>query len=421
MLNRYTLVGYAAPATLARCGDAAAAPAVLLMMLLADQPAGRAALVVAMLAGSSALSAPFVGMVLDTTRHPRRVFVAALASLAAGLVVLAQPGMPTPALVLVAAIAGLSGPALTGGWTAQLGSWVPQPSLRKAHAVDVLTYNVAGVAGPGLAAAVAATLGGPSAVYCAAGTVAVALVWVGLRPGWPPSPRRELVAGSRLGALRQGLALPLRQPDLARVAVATTVGHFGLAFVVVSTPLLGERLTGNVSFGGALLSAFALGGIVGALVAGHRRFRYEGVAPVLVGTALVGACFAVLPLLTSPWPVLGVMVLAGMIDGPVLTATFGVRQAASPPELRAQIFTTAASVKMGAYACGAVVAGRLAEQSVTLTIAAGAALHVVAAAAAIAAGSVVASRRRPDVRLQACQQCVPVTSTSPQCTGPPTR
>lgn len=392
MLNRYPFLSYVLPAGLARCGDAAAAPAVLLMMLAADQPPARAALVVGVLAGSCAVSAPFVGLLLDSTRHPRRIFVVALALLAGGLVVLAQPATPTIALVSVAAVAGLSGPALTGGWSAQLGSWVPRGSLPRAHAVDVLTYNVAGVAGPGLAAAVAASLGGAAAVHAAAGVVALALMWVALGPAWPsPAPGRAH-AETPMTALRQGLALPLRHPDLARVAVATTGGHLGLAFVVVSTPLLGQQLTGDVAFGGALLSAFALGGILGASAAATRWFPYRGVTSVLVGTAGTGALFAGLPLAASPAAALIVMGLAGAVDGPVLAATFGARQTAAPPHLRAQVFTTAASLKMAAYAVGAVLAGHLVDRSVNITIATGALLHVTASLAAVAVGSLLARR-----------------------------
>ena len=53
----------------------------------------------------------------------------------------------------------------------------------------------------------------------------------------------------------------------------------------------------------------------------------------------------------------GLIALGGLVDGPGLTATFGARQRWTPPELLGQIFTTAASLKVGAFAIGAALAG----------------------------------------------------------------
>jgi len=49
--------------------------------------------------------------------------------------------------------------------------------------------------------------------------------------------------------------------------------------------------------------------------------------------------------------------VAGLIDGPVLAATLNLRQQLSPEHLRTQVFTTAASLKIGAFAIGSAVAG----------------------------------------------------------------
>ena len=63
--------------------------------------------------------------------------------------------------------------------------------------------------------------------------------------------------------------------------------------------------------------------------------------------------------------------LAGVADGPQLTAVFAVRHREAPARLRAQVFTTAASLKIAAGALGAALAGHLAgSPAVVLAVAA---------------------------------------------------
>jgi hypothetical protein len=53
--------------------------------------------------------------------------------------------------------------------------------------------------------------------------------------------------------------------------------------------------------------------------------------------------------------------LAGFFDGPLLAATLNLRQRFAPDHLRTQVFTTAASMKIGAFSIGSAVAGVVAS------------------------------------------------------------
>jgi hypothetical protein len=53
--------------------------------------------------------------------------------------------------------------------------------------------------------------------------------------------------------------------------------------------------------------------------------------------------------------------VAGFFDGPLLAATLDLRQRVAPPHLRTQVFTTAASLKIGAFAVGSALAGPAAD------------------------------------------------------------
>jgi hypothetical protein len=83
-------------------------------------------------------------------------------------------------------------------------------------------------------------------------------------------------------------------------------------------------------------------------------------------------------------------------EGPQLASVFQIRHREAPESLRAQLFTTAASVKMSAFALGSAGAGALAVHSVTacLLAAAGAQAAAIAAVLALTARA----RRRPEAR-----------------------
>jgi hypothetical protein len=82
---------------------------------------------------------------------------------------------------------------------------------------------------------------------------------------------------------------------------------------------------------------------------------------VLAGLGLFGLVVVAWPLAPAFAGALVLVALAGMVEGPAFAATFATRQRWSPPPLRGQIFTTAASVKLGAFAVGSAVAGPVLE------------------------------------------------------------
>ncbi len=78
--------------------------------------------------------------------------------------------------------------------------------------------------------------------------------------------------------------------------------------------------------------------------------------------------------------------LAGVGEGPQLTALFAVRHREAPGHMRGQIFTTAASLKIGGLAVGAALAGPLAGRSVTACLLIAAGFELCAAAAYLVTG-----------------------------------
>src|SRR5690348_13281456 len=186
------LRGYLAGATAARAGDEMSGPAVLLLgFAVTGRPAAGSGLL-ASLTIAGAAGGPVFGALLDRSRRPDRVLAWALGGYALGITaVQAVLGrLPASAAALVALVAGLFSPAVAGGWTAQLPRVVTGRELDRGSALDALTYTAASLAGPALAAAVAAGLGARPAVLLAAVLVALAIPAAcslsPYRPGPPP-------------------------------------------------------------------------------------------------------------------------------------------------------------------------------------------------------------------------------------------
>jgi MFS family permease len=113
---------------------------------------------------------------------------------------------------------------------------------------------------------------------------------------------------------------------------------------------------------------------------------------VLASTLVIGISMAAAAAAPG-WLTLAAVALGGVGEGPQLTALFAVRHRESPEHLRGQIFTTAASLKIGGLAAGAALAGPLAGRSVTACLLAGAGFELCAAAAYVL---IARRRRRPD-------------------------
>ncbi|MEU6500272.1 MFS transporter [Streptomyces californicus] len=196
MRTRYSLRRYLVGAVAARAGDEMAGPA---LMLAGFAVAGSSVEASSLLAGitlSAAVGGPLLGALLDRAARPGRLLAGALVLYATGLgAILAGLGrLPFAVTVLIAAVTGLAGPALSGGWTAQLPGVVPGDRLPRANALDAMTFSAAALTGPALAGGVAEAAGAPWAVVASVMLVALALpaAWtLPARSPVRPTPARE--------------------------------------------------------------------------------------------------------------------------------------------------------------------------------------------------------------------------------------
>ena len=247
-----------------------------------------------------------MGAALDRARHPRRLVFAGAVATVAGFAAASLLGvMPLAVIAVLLVAAGIGAPfyigglssfvtdeitgARTGARTGEItGGHAAEASSydTKAYAYDALSYNFAAVAGPGVVAVAGLSgsvrlgmwLMAGSAAVGAAGALALRLR---ARPASTESVLQTVAAGAR--------HLTLHRP-LAVVTASGTVANLGSGALPIAAVALSLERAGSAEEAAIIVTAFAVGGLAGALVAAVRppaRFT-----PQLVmggGFALIGA------------------------------------------------------------------------------------------------------------------------------------
>ncbi|GGU92657.1 hypothetical protein GCM10010182_04970 [Actinomadura cremea] len=402
MEKRYSLHLYLTGAVAARAGDEMSGPALMLAGFALTGSTVDASSLLAGITISAALGGPILGALLDRAGRPGRLLAGALVLYAAGLgTILGGLGRwPFAVVILIAVVTGLLGPALSGGWTAQLPRVVPGDRLPRANALDAMTFGAASLAGPALAGGVAEALGASTAVV-----VSVVLIALALPAAWtlPVRPGRARTARttSVIGDLAAGMRVMAGRPALARATLTSVVSCVAQGMLVACVPLLGERVLGGAGRGALLLSCVA----ISALAANAVLARFpRSVAPdtIIWAGPLVQAAALVLAMWGHPVALIAAVLIAGIGEGPQLVALFAVRHREVPQHLRGQIFTTGASLKITGFALGAAVAGPVAAWSLpgALGLAASVAVLAVPAFFAIPSASADPSERERSLDLR---------------------
>ena len=349
-----------ATATITRLADDMFSVGVVLLVLERTGSAALAGATGAAVTLPSLFTGPLLGAWLDRSGRRRQVMMLdqVLAATTVLAIVALAGNAPDFLLPLVALLAGITWPLSFGGFTSLIPVIVPDRLLPQANALEATSFNIAIIAGPALAGTISAIAGPDTALIVEAVLTIVAL---GLIAWIPQMDAREPGAdpGRSLHAIaRDGLRVVAKTPALRSVTAAGAIGLGGIGLLTVAFPFFAEHELGvDRSVSGYMWAAFAGGSMAGALglVGLQTRFRPENL--MLGSLAALGCLMLTWPLAASLPVALGLIALGGFADGPGLAATFGARQRWTPRALLGQIFTTAASLKVGAFAIGAACAG----------------------------------------------------------------
>ncbi|MDG2534336.1 MFS transporter [Sphingomonas sp. HITSZ_GF] len=327
---------------------------------------GASAQMVALVQASTSLPimllALWAGAIADNLDR-RRVLLAAqsfMLLVSAILAAAAWFGLVTPWLLLAFTFLIGCGTAINGpAWQASVGDMVPRPLLPSAVAYNSMGFNIARSLGPALGGVIVAVAGAAAAFLVNAlsyvGLIVVLKRW---RPELPPRklPRERLGVAMMAGIRYVGLS-----PQIRTVLGRATL--FGLAASALQAlmPLVARDLIGGGPLVyGALLGAFGLGAVGGALLS--RRMRHLLTTEGIVRAASIALAAGAAATATGAMA-LALLGLAAAGAGWVLAlSTFNVSvQMASPRWVVARVIALYQMAAFGGMAGGSWLFGAVAS------------------------------------------------------------
>lgn len=205
-----------------------------------------------------------------------------------------------PMIVVFLALADAASPFYMGGLSSFVSCSIPD--VRRAFAHDSLSYNFSAVAGPAFVAVMATFL--PAAAVGALATAAVmgALIvsGIGLKP-------HRATGISPWHAIKAGLHSIFRHRPLAVVTASSTLTQLGQGGLAIAAVALSIERTGTPDEGAVIVTAFAIGSLLGALIETIRPSRRPPHKVMMVGFFVTGLFTAAATLnLSIIWTVLAI-------------------------------------------------------------------------------------------------------------------
>lgn len=337
---------------------------VALPVMVYDRTNSPLATAVTVLGGAlpSVLAGQVAGVVADRVDR-RRLMIGALIGMAGlTLVYLLLTDGAWWHLAVVNLINSSVGQLIGPAEHALLPELVENERLGEAAALNALNNNLARLFGPALGGLLYTHAGWSASVLLNATTYLTAAALVALvstrRPHTPPPEDRPGLASEWLEGLRQAWgSRPLR----ALIGILALVA-FGEGFVsALLAPLADELIGGGAQTLGWILSAQAVGGIIGAWWATraadrHDPLRLLGWAAVSVGL-LLALVFNYALFFPHAWPAVLLTGLAGIPFAVFVSAQLQALQLLSLPAARGRIFSLAWSAMGLAQLVGILLAG----------------------------------------------------------------
>ena len=331
----------------------------IVLTMLTHQDAAAVGVTSALQFGPQLLLTPLTGLVADRFDR-RKVLIAtqsAMGALALGLGLLTITGVVQ--LWMVYAFALLLGCASAFDAPVRqtfVSSLVPQALLPNAVGLNAMSFNTARLIGPALAGFLVAAVGSGWVFLLNAVTFGATLGALflfrttELVTQHPPARAR--------GQIREGLSYVAQRSDLVLLFVMIfLMGTIGVNFPIFSSTMARVAFHQGASEFGLLNTAFAVGSIVGSLLAARReraRLRTVAIAAAGFGIAMIAA--AGMP---TFWSFALVLPLVGVTAITMMNNANAYVQTTTAPALRGRVMSLYLAVFLGGTPIGAPLVGAI--------------------------------------------------------------
>ncbi|MER5453442.1 MFS transporter [Micromonospora sp. NPDC002389] len=322
---------------------------------------------------AAALSRPAHGWLLDRRGQRVLLFTAAGNSLALlGLVAVVQVAAPTPVILLVAAVVGLTLPAQAAALRALLPGLTDRRLRPAAYAVEANAQELTAIVGP-LVVSVLVALVSPGGALAALAVIGV------VGTGW-------YAAAPAVGRWRGGTDRPRHATTPRSSAIWTLMFVVASISVVlgvlqVVVPAFAEE-RGVAHLSGVSLAAFATGSLLGGAIYGAGRWRRSSVRQLRLLLPAIALGVGMLALADGVVMLSALAVVAGLAMAPAFAVTFLLCDEVAPPGRAVQSFTWLGAANTAGFGAGGALAGVLVERT-------GTSATFVFAAAVVVTGAVV--------------------------------
>ena len=328
---------------------------------------GSAAL--AGLAGAAAIapivfSAVFGGALIDRIGRRRCSIIAdGLSGLAVAAIPLADLsiGLGIPLLLVLVALGAVfdsPGAAARESLRPDVARRAGIP-LARVNAWGEAAEGIGYLGGPALAGLLLLVVGGFGTLWASVLLFGLALLVTAftIPAHLSPTPHRE----PYLQSVKDGLGYVLRDRTLRELTLtAAVIWLFVLPFesVVLNAQL---QITGQVAAYGAILAAYAAGGIGGALLYGAVAHHLPSRATLVVALAAAGLSLGAFAFLPSVAVMIALGVVAGIATGPINPVCALIIQSRTPERLRGRVIGSYTALAFAAGPVGLLAFGPLVD------------------------------------------------------------
>jgi MFS family permease len=241
-------------------------------------------------------------------------------------------------------------------WQASVGDMVPRSQLAHAVALNSMGFNIARSLGPAIGGVIVAAAGAATAF------VLNAFSYVGLLvvlARWKSPPLQLLLPRESLGlAIGAGVRYVFMSPDIRNVLVRSFLFGVGASSLMALLPVVVKlRMDGGPLTFGALLGAFGIGAVAGALASARLRQRLSTEGIVRTATMTFAVSMAVVAV-SNQLPIsIPALVMAG-VAWVLALSTFNVAVQMSAPRwvvaraLSLYQMSTFAGIALGSWMWG---------------------------------------------------------------------
>ena len=302
------------------------------------------------------LTAAFVGRLVDRVGMSRVVLATgAVTTVALCAETVAILSGATPAvLVALAALHGATIPPISASMRSLWSRLVPEETLETAFAFDAIQLELVFVAGPLIAATLAAAISPAAGMLLCACFYVVAAVGFATAPVARAAQVDEQVERTRAGALRS--------PGMRTLVLVGAITAISFGALEVALPAFAER-EGARNAVGPLIAAWSLGSLIGGLWYGARRWRTPLERRLVILLALLGLGAAPLAFAPSIGAMAALLLLTGLALAPLATTEYALCDVVAPAGTTTEAYSWQIVATVSGAAVGSIVAGVLAEHA----------------------------------------------------------